>query len=75
VKKFLFDNGVAPSKIVSATGSGSKKPIVDEPEPASEAAKAMNPEELEALRNKNRRLTLQAVNVCPVAERAEVVQP
>ena len=75
VKKFLVENGVAPTKIVSATGMGAKKPIADEPEPLSDAAKAMNPADLEALRNKNRRLTIQAVTPCPAGERAEVAAP
>jgi outer membrane protein OmpA-like peptidoglycan-associated protein len=65
VKKFLVEHGVAPSKVIRATGNGSKTPIADEPDPLSPAAKAMNPEELEALRNKNRRITIEAVGVCP----------
>ena len=75
VRKFLVDNGVAASKIVGATGNGSTRPIVDEPEAASLTAAAMNPEELEALRNKNRRVTIQAVEVCQTAERAELSAP
>ncbi len=74
VKKFLVENGVAPSKIASAVGVGAKKPVVDEPEPTSQAAKDMNPDELEALRNKNRGITVQAVELCP-RERAELTAP
>ncbi len=75
VRKFLVENGVAPAKIVSAVGAGSKKPIAEEPEPASEAATTKTPADLEALRNKNRRLTIQAVTPCPDGERAEVAAP
>jgi len=74
VEKFLVDNGVAASKIVRASGNGSKTQIADEPAPASAAARAMNPEELEALRNKNRRITIQAVDVCPEVLRGELVR-
>lgn len=75
VKTFLIEHGVAPTKILSATGSGSKVQLADEPAPQSEAATAMNPDELEALRNKNRRITIQAAAVCPVGERAALVRP
>ncbi len=75
VLKFLVANGVAPAKIVSATGNGAKRPIADEPAATSAAAKAMNPDELEALRNKNRRITVQAVGVCVEGERAELSRP
>lgn len=74
VKKYLIDNGVAANKIVSAKGEGFKNPVADEPEPTAPAAKDMNPEDLETLRAKNRRTTIQAVEACP-AERAEVVNP
>jgi len=74
VKKYLVDNGVAATKIVSAKGEGFKTTIADEPDPTAPAAKEMNPADLETLRGKNRRTTIQAVEACP-AERAEVVSP
>jgi outer membrane protein OmpA-like peptidoglycan-associated protein len=72
VKNYLIEHGVTVGKIVAATGAGSKQPVVEEPPPDSDAAKAMNPDDLEALRAKNRRITVQAVTVCPRAERAEL---
>lgn len=70
VKKFLVDNGVAATRILSATGIGARKPIAAEPE----AAAALSPEALERLRTANHRVTIQAVSVCPMGERAELPQ-
>lgn len=64
-KKWLIDNGVAAEKIVGTKGYGSRVNAVTEPAPNSKDAKAMNPDELEALRKKNRRITVAVQTDCP----------
>jgi outer membrane protein OmpA-like peptidoglycan-associated protein len=75
VKRFLVDAGVVASRVVSVSGHGSSTPVADEPEPTSAAALAMNPDELETLRNKNRRITVQAVATCHPGLHAEWALP
>jgi outer membrane protein OmpA-like peptidoglycan-associated protein len=66
VKKFLIDHGVPARKIVTAAGAGWSTPVVEEPEPGTSAALEMRPAALEALRAKNRRITVQTVSTCKV---------
>lgn len=62
VKQWLIDQGVNPDKIKGAIGYGTSRPRV--PEPTGAELKKITPEELEAIRKKNRRITIQVVRTC-----------
>jgi outer membrane protein OmpA-like peptidoglycan-associated protein len=65
VQKWLLSKGVAKKKIHSVSGKGATENIVVEPDPKSDAAKAMPPAALEELRRKNRRISVNVVTACP----------
>ena len=65
VKKALVAAGVRESAIGATSGAGSTKPAVAEPDPDSEEAKKLGPEKVEALRNVNRRITINVTKHCP----------
>lgn len=62
VVRWLIDQGVNPGKLLGAIGFGSSKPAVREPS-ASEAKKKTK-EEIEAIRKKNRRITVVVRKGC-----------
>ncbi len=65
IKAYLVKAGIGAKQIAKTAGNGSKTSLVAEPEADSAEAKAMKPEELEALRNKNRRIEVDVVTPCP----------
>ena len=62
VVRWLIDQGVNPGKLQGAIGYGSSRPAV--PEPTAAAAKKMPVDELEAIRRKNRRITVVVRRGC-----------
>lgn len=69
VTRHLINEGkVSPSKIKKTYGYGSEKPAMEEPEPGSEAEKAMEPAKLAAVRERNERIHLRILKPCPAAK-------
>lgn len=64
VRKYLIEKGVKDTQLGKATGVGGREPLVDEPDPDSEAEKKMDPKALDAARAKNRRITLKVTGTC-----------
>lgn len=62
VKAWLIEQGVKPEKIVGVLGYGSTQQKV--PEPTGAALKKMSKDELEAIRKKNRRITVVVKHGC-----------
>jgi outer membrane protein OmpA-like peptidoglycan-associated protein len=69
VTRHLINVGkVSPSQIKKTYGFGSEKPAMDEPEPGSEAEKAMDAEALKQVRARNERVRLRIVKPCPAGK-------
>lgn len=69
VTRYLINEGkVSPSKIKKTYGFGSEKPAMEEPEPGSEAEKAMDPAKLAAVRARNERIHLRILKPCPAGK-------
>lgn len=69
VTRHLINVGkVSPSQIKKTSGYGSEKPAMDEPEPGSEAEKAMDPETLKQVRSRNERVHLRILKPCPAGK-------
>ncbi|RYE79375.1 MAG: OmpA family protein, partial [Myxococcales bacterium] len=64
VRKYLIEKGVKDTQLGKVTGVGGREPLVDEPDPDSEAEKKMDPKALDAARVKNRRITLKVTGTC-----------
>ncbi|MCB0713168.1 MAG: OmpA family protein [Ignavibacteriae bacterium] len=64
VKAWLIERGVSPEKVEGTIGYGSVRNAVPEPDPNSEEAKKMNPEELESIRRQNRRIAVRVARSC-----------
>lgn len=64
VKTYLVSAGIPAGRITKTDGLGSEHTMVDEPEPGSPAEAAMAPDELEARRRKNRRITVMVTVPC-----------
>ena len=62
VAKWLLENGVAPERIKGAIGYGSSMPRVPDPPPA--VARKMTKQQLEAIREQNRRIELSVLKDC-----------
>ena len=67
VKAALVQRGVEAARL-EAVGYGSEKPAMEEPEPGSEAEKAMEPAKLSAVRERNERIHLRILKPCPAAK-------
>lgn len=65
VKRYLIAHGIEAKKISRASGVGGGEPLVEEPEPDSKEAKAIEVAKLEEIRNRNRRITVLIVKGCP----------
>ena len=69
VTRHLINVGkVSPSKVKKTYGYGSDKPSMEEPEPGSEAEKAMDPAKLAAVRDRNERVHLRILKPCPAGK-------
>ncbi|MBL8923091.1 MAG: OmpA family protein [Myxococcaceae bacterium] len=69
VTRHLINVGkVSPSKIKKTYGYGSEKPAMDEPDPGSDAEKAMEPAKLAAVRDRNERIHLRILKPCPAGK-------
>ncbi len=69
VTRHLINVGkVSPSKVKKTYGSGSEKPVTEEPEPGSDAEKAMDAATLAAVRNRNERIHLHILKPCPAGK-------
>jgi outer membrane protein OmpA-like peptidoglycan-associated protein len=69
VTRHLINVGkVSPSKVKKTYGSGSEKPVTEEPEPGSDAEKAMDAAALAAVRNRNERIHLRILKPCPAGK-------
>lgn len=64
VKNWLIERGIDPNKIELTIGYGSRRNAVTEPDPKSKQAKAMKPEDLEAIRKQNRRIAVRVARTC-----------
>ena len=64
VRLWLVERGIAPERVAGTVGYGSLRNAVEEPTPDSPEAKAMDPEELEAIRRQNRRIAVRVVRTC-----------
>lgn len=64
VKTWLVERGVPEEKVEGTIGYGSTQNAVEEPEPGSEEAKAMDPDALEKIRRQNRRIAIRVVRTC-----------
>jgi outer membrane protein OmpA-like peptidoglycan-associated protein len=62
VAKWLFSQGVPAEKVQGAVGMGSSMPKIAEPSPS--VAKRMSKEQLEAIREQNRRIELEILEDC-----------
>jgi outer membrane protein OmpA-like peptidoglycan-associated protein len=62
VKEWLIERGVAPEKIESTHGFGSRQQKVAEP--TGRALKNMSASQLEAIRRLNRRIAIEVTNTC-----------
>lgn len=62
VAKWLLENGVPAERIKGAIGYGSSMPRVPDPSPA--VARKMTKQQLEAIREQNRRIELSVLNDC-----------
>lgn len=68
VTRYLIKQKVSPSKIKKTYGYGSEKPAMEEPDPGSEAEKAMEPAKLQAVRERNERIHLRILKPCPAGK-------
>ncbi|MDP3235562.1 MAG: OmpA family protein [Myxococcales bacterium] len=69
VTRHLINAGkVSPSKVKKTYGYGSDKPAMEEPEPGSDAEKAMDPSKLAAVRDRNERVHLRILKPCPAGK-------
>lgn len=68
VKSWLVERGVPAEKIEGTIGYGSLRNAVPEPDPGSEEARAMDPDELEAIRRQNRRIAVRVVRTCDLPD-------
>lgn len=69
VTRHLINEGkVSPSKIKKTYGYGSEKPAMEEPEPGSDAEKAMEAAKLSAVRARNERIHLRILKPCPASK-------
>jgi outer membrane protein OmpA-like peptidoglycan-associated protein len=69
VTRHLINEGkVSPSKIKKTYGFGSEKPAMEEPEPGSDAEKAMDAAKLAAVRARNERVHLRILKPCPAGK-------
>ncbi|MBL8923146.1 MAG: OmpA family protein [Myxococcaceae bacterium] len=68
VTRYLIKEKVSPSKIKKTYGYGSEKPAMEEPDPGSEAEKAMEPAKLRAVRERNERIHLRILKPCPAGK-------
>ena len=75
VKRYLITAGVAAAKVTGTLGLGSARTMIDEPEPGTPAEAAMAPDELEARRRKNRRVTVDVSTACAVPTAAPPTAP
>ncbi len=64
VRKYLSEKGIKDSQLGKVTGVGGREPLVDEPDPDSDAEKKMDSKALDAARQKNRRITVKVVGTC-----------
>jgi outer membrane protein OmpA-like peptidoglycan-associated protein len=64
VKAYLTAAGVAAAKIAGTDGAGATRPAIEEPEPGSPAEAALTPEDREARRRRNQRITLTVTVPC-----------
>lgn len=66
VTRHLINVGkVSPSKVKKTYGYGSEKPAMEEPEPGSDAEKAMDAAKLSLVRARNERIHLRILKPCP----------
>lgn len=75
IKQYLVSAGIAAAKIVKTEGLGSDHTMVDEPEPGTPAEAEMAPDELEARRRKNRRITVLVTAPCTTPAAAPTATP
>ena len=69
VTRHLINVGkVSPSKVKKTYGYGSDKPSMEEPEPGSDAEKAMDPVKLAVARDRNERVHLRILKPCPAGK-------
>lgn len=69
VTRHLINVGkVSPSKVKKTYGYGSDKLAMEEPEPGSDAEKAMDPAKLAAVRDRNERVHLRILKPCPASK-------
>lgn len=69
VTRHLINVGkVSPSKVKKTYGYGSEKPAMEEPEPGSDAEKAMDPAKLASVRERNERIHLRILKPCPAGK-------
>lgn len=64
VKAWLIDRGIDPNKVEATFGYGSRRNAVEEPDPKSKEARAMNAQALEEIRRQNRRIAVKVVRTC-----------
>lgn len=62
VKEWLLDQGVTAAKISGSLGYGEREPKVKEP--TGKELKAISPEDLEAIRKQNRRISVEVTKTC-----------
>jgi len=62
VKEWLLEQGVNPSKVSGFLGYGEREPKVKEP--TGKELKATSPEDLEAIRKQNRRISVEVTKTC-----------
>jgi outer membrane protein OmpA-like peptidoglycan-associated protein len=65
VRAHLIAAGVTPDRIIEVRGAGASEPVVAEPAPGSPEEQAMSADELAALREQNRRVSVTVVTPCP----------
>lgn len=69
VTRHLINVGkVSPSKIKKTYGYGSEKPAMEEPDPGSDAEKAMDAAKLAQVRDRNERIHLRILKPCPAGK-------
>ncbi len=64
VRTYLISNGANENQIAAPRGAGGRENLMSEPDPASAEAREMEPAALEAIRNKNRRITVRVTRAC-----------
>lgn len=67
VRDWLIEQGVKPSAISGFIGYGERQPKIKEP--TGKALKSISPEDLEAIRKQNRRISIEVTKTCAEAKK------